>query len=184
MGNTPAQNDLDILIRQLVSNATGLDSSLVIPGNDNHPAPIVPYATTLEITTIGNGVDAESTRVASGPTKACAKFSGRRFVTYSVQFFKDGAADNAEALISYPKTTPGQIFLNENNLTWNIASDIRNLDGLDSGEEYETRRSVDITFAYMSRNEYELNNIASVEIELTHSDGSEDITETIEVFDA
>lgn len=181
MAETPDQADIDVIVRQLVANASGLDSSLVIPGNDGHPAPTVPYATVLEITTIQDGVDVENTRVASDPTKADADNTGRRFVTYSVQFFKDGAAMNARCLLAYPKTTAGQIFLNENDLTWNLASDIRNIDNIVGGDKYEQRRSVDITLIYLSRNSYELNNLASVEIELTHSDGSEDITETVEV---
>ena len=110
------------------------------------------------------------------------KQQGRRSITYSIQFYKEGAADNAKGLLSYPSTTPGQIYLAENDLTWGIAGDIVNLDTV-MGSKYEQRRAVDITLRYQSKRQVDINTIGSVEIDLTLSAES-DLIEQVEVTDA
>lgn len=178
----PLQNDIDILVREFVSLASGIDSSLVIPGNDPSPAPIEPYATVLGITKKGSGIDSEVVREGPTEIQSTLKHQGRREITYSVQFYKAGAADYIEGLLSYAATTPGQIWLGENGLTWGIAGDIVNLDSI-MGSEFEQRRAVDITLRYQSKREVDINNIGSVEIELNLS-AEADLTETVEVTDA
>lgn len=183
--DSPSQSNLDKIVREFVSLATGLDfDAEVIPGNDPHPSPNVSYATVLEIITKGDGTDAELlTKKIADPTTADSKLSGRRFVTYSIQFYKTGASDNARALLSYVKTTPGQIFLNENDLTWRLAGDIRNIDNLVGGGKYEQRRAIDVTFSYLSNREYDLRYIASVNVDLNLS-SSTDLTESVEITDS
>ncbi|MCK5133224.1 MAG: hypothetical protein KAR40_13865 [Candidatus Sabulitectum sp.] len=179
MANTPLQNDLNIIVRAFVALATGLDRKCVIPGNDNGPAPTVPYASVLDITKQGDGIDSEVARPGSVPEEAKLFVSGRRNIVYSVQFYKDCAADNAESLLQFAATTPGQIFLGENGLTWRRAGEVRNLDSV-MGSKFEVRRSVDIEFRFQSKTEIDVLTIGSVEIDLTLSAGS-DLTENIEV---
>lgn len=180
MVNTPLQNDLDKTVRAFVALASGLESKFVIPGNDNKPAPTVPYASVLEITKASDGVDSEVARpVELSPEDAKLHTSGRRNIVYSVQFYKEGAADNAERLIAFPASTPGQFFLAGNDLTWRRAGDVRNLD-TERGSKFETRRSVDIEFRYQAKNEIDIKTIGSVEIDFSLSAES-DLTETIEV---
>lgn len=179
MAKTPLQNDLDVIVRAFVALASGLESKFVIPGNDNSPAPVVPYASVLSITTQGDGIDSEVAREGLVPEEAKLLTSGRRNITYSVQFYKDGAPDFIEGLLSFASTTPGQIFLGENNLTWRRAGDIRNLDSV-MGSKFEVRRSVDIEFRYQSRNVIDIQTIGSVEIDMNLSAES-DLTEHIEV---
>lgn len=179
----PLQIDLDKKIRKFVSLASGLASKFVIPGNDSNPAPIVPYATVLELTKIGSGIDSEVAVVGPDPElQKTLKHQGRRSISYSVQFYKSGAADFAEGLLSYAATTPGQIYLAENDLTWGIAGDIVNLDTI-MGSKFEQRRSVNITVRYQSKRQVDINTIGSVNIDLTLSAES-DLNETLEVTDA
>ncbi len=178
----PLQDTLDIAVREFVSLASGLDSSLVIPGDDNHPAPNEPYATVENMITIGVGIDSEVPTDGPTTTETTLKHKGTRSISYSVQFFREGAADNAEGLLSYASTTLGQLFLAQNNLTWKRAGDVRNI-GAVMGSKNEERRAVDIELRYISRRTIDINRIGSVEIDFTMSD-STDINEVIEVTDA
>ncbi|MCK5617396.1 hypothetical protein KAR91_86840 [Candidatus Pacearchaeota archaeon] len=180
----PLQSSIDKNIRQLVSNASGLDfDTNVIPADDPHPSPNEPYATVKEITKIVSGID--SVKVFEGPdplTQKTLKYSGRRIITYSVQFYKDGAADFAEGLLGYASTDAGQIWLAQNGLTWEIAGPVQNLDSI-MGSKFEIRRAIDITLRYQSARKEDINAIGSVEIDLTLS-AETDLTETVEVTDA
>ena len=178
----PTQNDIDVAVRAFVALASGLDSSLVIPGNDPHPSPSVPYASVLEITEIGNGIDSEIDTPGLTPETKILKNVGSRTILYSVNFYKAGAADFIKNLLSFPSTTPGQIFLAQNNLTWSKAGSVRRLDS-EMGSKFEERRQVDIELKYQSRREVGINSIGSVDIELDLS-AEIDYTELIEVTDA
>jgi len=183
MAGDPLQNEIDIKIRAFVAAASGISSNNVIPGNDPHPAPAGSYATALQINTKGRGVDSEVARPhETDPEKFDLFHSGVREITYSVQFYRDGAADYIESLLSFPATTPGQIWLGENNLTWKIAGDIVNLDSL-IDSKFEIRRAVEITLKYESKREIEINKLGSVEIDFDLS-AETDIHENLEVNDA
>ena len=179
----PLQADIDAAVREFVSLASGLDfDTQVIPGNDSSPAPNGSYASVLEITKIGRGIDSETAIDGPTSTEATLKHKGARSIIYSVQFYRTGAADYAEGLLSYAATSPGQFFLAQNNLTWGIAGDVRNLDAI-MDSAWEGRRSVDITFKYQSRRQIDINKIGSVEIDFELSD-STDLEESLEVTDA
>ena len=180
----PLQADLDKKIRQLVANASGLDfDTKVIPGDDDHGSPNGSYASVKELTDIGSGIDSEVAREGANPlTQALMKRSGRREITYSIQFYRDGAADFAKGLLSYASTSSGRLWMAENGLSWVIAGTVQNLDSV-MGSKFETRRAVDITLRYQSTSQETINTIGSVEIDLTLS-AEADLTETVEVTDA
>ena len=180
----PLQIDLDEKVRQFVALASGLDfDTAVIPGNDSAPSPNIPYASVLEIIEKGNGIDSEVAIEGPDPQiQKTLKQSGSRSITYSVQFYKAGAADNAKSLLSFPSTTPGQIWLAENDLTWMIAGDIVNLDSV-MGSKNEIRRAVDITFRYQSKRQVDIHAIGSVNIDVNLS-AEDDYNENVEVTDA
>lgn len=179
MANTPLQNDIDIIVRAFVALSSGLDSSLVIPGNDNAPSPTAPYASVLNTTKQVDGIDAEIARPGLLQEDAKLFTAGRRNIVYSVQFYGPLAADQAEGLLSFPASSAGQLFLAENNLTWRRAGNVQNLDSI-AGSKFETRRQVDIEFRYQSKSVTDIKTIGSVEIEMSLSAES-DLTETIEV---
>lgn len=182
MPPTPLQDEVDVKVRAFVAEAAEIESKYVIPGNDNHPSPTVSYATVLNITKRGRGIDAEVARPGPGATEYTLNHSGVRHVIYSVQFYGSGAEDYIESLLSFPATTPGQIWLAENNLTWIIAGDIVNLDTV-INSKFEIRRSVDITLSYQSTRQVVTNKLGSVEIDFNYS-AETDINETLEVTDA
>jgi len=178
MAVNPTQEYLDETVREFVSLATGLDfDKNVIPGDDGHAAPNGPYATVKEIIRIKSGIDSQVDRENVDPVKSTLNFKGRRRITYSVQFYKAGAADFAEALLAYPNQSPAQIWLAEKGLTWSIASDIRNLDTV-MGSKPEIRRSIDISFWYKTTATAEINIIDKTVIDMELS-AETDLSETI-----
>lgn len=179
MANSPTYTNLLNAVMNLVAEATGIERSNVIPGNDNAPAPNSLYATVLVISIAGEGVDSEVARDASDDTETDLNIKGNRIGSFSVQTYRDGAADAIESLLSFGATSVGQIWLQENSLTWRKASDTRNLDAV-MGSKWEERRSVDIELKYTSTKVDTVNSIASTEIIINLTD-SIDITETEEV---
>lgn len=179
MTNSPTHIDLLNSVMALVSKATGIEISNVIPGNDNAPAPNSLYATVLVISITGEGIDSEIARDASDDTEIDLNIKGNRIGNFSVQIYREGAADVIESLLSFGASSVGQYWLEQNNLTWRRASDTRNLDAV-MGGEWEERRSVDIELKYTSTKVDTVKGLASAEINIELTD-SIDITETEEV---
>ena len=179
MVNSPSHIDLLRSVRAMVAEATGIPNSNVIPGNDNHPAPNSLYATVLIISITGEGIDSEVARDADDDTETDLNIKGNRIGNFSVQIFRAGAADAIESLLSFGASSVGQIWLEENNLTWRKASDTRILDAV-MGSKWEERRSVDIELKYTSTKVDTVNSLASAEINIELTD-SIDTTETEEV---
>lgn len=179
MANSPTHINLLNAVMALISEATGIERINVIPGNDNAPAPNSLYATVLAISITGEGIDSEVARDASDNTETDLNIKGSRIGNFSVQIYRSGAADAIESLLSFGASSVGQIWLQENSLTWRKASDTRNLDSV-MGGEWEERRSVDIELKYTSTKVDTVKSLASAEIIINLTD-SIDITETEEV---
>ena len=174
------QQELERNVRLFVSEASGIDSSLVIPGNDNNPRPNVPYSTVLLINTEGRGIDDTNYYNNAGDeTKADAMVKGTRHAIFSVQFYRTGAQDRAHTLLQYPATPLGAQSLHLKELTWVIASDVRKADALVS-ERYNERAAVDITVCYTCELTQTVNKIGVIELTLNHSQET-DITEEVTV---
>ena len=89
--NAPRYADFEKSLRIFVAKGSGLDSSLVIPGNDPHPRGAAPYATLLLITDIGIAYPARLQDEAAEMTSS----SAYRRATFSLQFYRKGAMDLA-----------------------------------------------------------------------------------------
>lgn len=176
MANSPLHIDLLNAVMDMVSEATGV---IVIPGNDNHPAPNSLYATVLDISIIGEGIDATTARNASDPEEVDLSLKGSRIGNFSIQFYRAGAADAIENLLSFNASAAGQLWLCSNGFTWKKSSEVRNLDGI-AGSKWEERRSVDVELKYMSTRVDTVKSLVSAEIIIEMTD-SIDITETEEV---
>ena len=181
MANDPLHVDLLRSVRAMIAEATGIAKKNVIPGNDNAPAPNSLYATVLAFSITGEGLDSEVPRDAEDETKTDLNLKGNRIGSFSIQFFRSGAADAVENLLSFGTSSVGQIWLEENNLTWRKASDVRILDDV-MGSKWEERRSIDIELKYTSTRVDTVNSIASVEMEIKLTD-TIDITEIEEVLE-
>jgi hypothetical protein len=185
MGNpTPVNDDILDAMRVYVAEASGIPLTAVIPGDDNHPAPNGLYATVLDITTLTRGIDSEVKRESATPNKVTMLSRGNRTMTFSVQFFRNGAQDAAANFKSFPSTSASQLFYTAENpklLTFSRAGEVRNTD-VDRGSKFERRRTIDVDMYYTSVREDEVNEIGSVEIDIniTANSGT-DINESLEV---
>jgi hypothetical protein len=178
----PTEVTINDKVRELVAEASGIDINNVIPGNDSDPSPNNLYATVLEITTISEGIDSEVQRNSVTPNKVEMHSKGNRIGVFSVQFFRDGAADAIRNLAAWPSTSVAQIWLNENGITWKRLGDIRNIDAV-IATKYEQRRSVDIEIRYTSLRIDTINQLDSVVIDVeTTSDSGEDLSDSLEVI--
>lgn len=173
------QQELERTIREFVSQASGLDSSLVIPGNDNNPRPNTTYASVLLINTVGRGIDSTQYKNTEGSdTQSDANVVGTRHATFSVQFYRNGAQDRAHTLLQYPATPLGAQMLDANDMAWVEASDVRKIDSIVS-ERYNERAAVDITVCYTHTLTQTVNSIGVIELTLDHSqetDTHEEVT--------
>lgn len=157
---------LERSVRSFVAEASGLDSKRVIPGNSSSPRPNVPYATVLRMNTEGRGID--SVTYSDGETDVDATVKGVRHATFSVQFYRDGAYDNAETLLQYPATPAGNISLFSKGLRWVRASEVRQVDTLIS-DRMNDRAAVDITVRYVHTITQTVNRIDTIDLTVNHS---------------
>ena len=179
MANVPTNINLLNAVMDLVAEATGITRANVIPGNDNAPAPNSLYATVLDVTVTGEGIDATVARDGLEDDEVDLNIKGNRIGNFSVQIFRVGAADAIENLLSFGASDVGQYWLSQNDLTWRKASDVRNLDAV-MGSRWEERRSIDIELKYTSSRTDTVKSIDSAEITIELTD-SIDITDTEEV---
>lgn len=177
----PAEAEISKAVRALVAQATGLDvDGNVIPGNDNHGAPLGLYATVLEIITGIEGIDSEVVRDSVTPNSFDLHSKGNRVASFSIQFYRDGAIDAMLDFLSYPSTSVGQIWLAENGITWKRTGDVRNIDSV-MGSKYEQRRGVDVEIKYTASRVDTVNEIGSIDIEVNVTADGTDYQEELEV---
>ena len=169
---SPTKLDYDRAIRGYVKLATGL--AYVIPGNDNSPAPEVPYASALSINDVKQGFTYGQHRFDSIDDKVIVNSRSNQRVTYSIQIYRaENALELARLLTLYAATPTGQYYLEKNKLVLTNWSIIRNLDKVIQDKEYERRASVDLTFSLVASIQETINRIAEVNIELNTSAGKE-----------
>ena len=134
----PLSADIGRLIRGVVSDGSGISPTNIIPGDDNHPRPVTPYGSVKHISTRTIGIDQEIHRAnADDPENKVEIFTiGNRVTTYSIQFYKDGADDNARLARRYFQKISSRIKLLELGIVFLNATDV-----------------LDITAAVASKNE-------------------------------
>jgi len=181
MANSPTISEVEVKVRALVAEATGIDSSLVIPANDNGPAPNSLYSTVLTSIVRQEGIDAEKVADNSGDdTLSDVTVQGNRIGSFSIQFFRSGAADAAMDFLLYPETSVGQIYLAEQGLTWRTHGDIRDIAAV-MGSKFEERKQVDVEIGWVVTKVDEVNSLASADIDFNLSSDGVNYEETLEV---
>ena len=155
----PSTQDLERAIRAYVAKGSGLERACVIPGNQSGPVPKTAFATVLLITGVPDGLawtleeyvanrtypDATFT---DGPTFDVQAFESTE-LTYSVQWFRNGAADMARRFSVWARGPLGIAEAARRGLTFYRTGPIRNLDGIDK-EFWEERRSLDLVLGIVS----------------------------------
>ncbi len=176
---TPLQLDLERAVRAYVAAATGIPSERVIPGNDNHPAPNMLYATVLFMNRQKNGLDALYAQKVDGNVNYAVR--GSRVVNFSVQFYRSPAVfDAAEALIGFSDTPQGQLILGQLGLVFKDAGDAKNLSKIMS-DQFEQRAQVDLSFSVAETEAQIIPSIVSADIGILEESGSKIIEDEVSV---
>ena len=123
---------LDRTIRAYVARATGLDVGLVRPGNAKGQRPKVPYATVLTMrdTRTSAPMYRQMNDAATGLAAGTLTETARRRV-YSVQFYREGALDLANAFEAYTADERGLVVASAAFATY--GGRVRRLHVLDGG---------------------------------------------------
>lgn len=184
---TPLQLDLERSVRAYVAAATGLLPELVIPANDNHPAPNIFYATVLFMNRQPQGLGSLYSSKGDGVVNYKVRWS--RIVNFSVNFYRSQVVydvsntlvyDAAEALIGFADTPLGQNVLSSLGLVFNDAKAGTNVVKLMS-DEFEPRAQVDLAFSVSQLESQVVPSIVSADIEILENSGNAIIEDTVSV---
>lgn len=150
------EQTLNRAIRKLVSDGCGLDSSLVIPGNDNAPAPSCTFASVLPMRTEEQGVPIEWVRDQAAPDEdvdieVWSQVTG----TWSVDWFRYGGTGEtpvslAERFRAWCSSSLAHEQMQAVSMTFVRCSAVRQLDELVS-QSWELRAQLDLSLAYWQR---------------------------------
>ncbi len=181
MANLPNSATIGAKVRALIAEATGIDPSAVIPADDNHAAPNGLYATVLRSTTRMEGLDSETVSDNSGDdTQSDIGIKGNRIGSFSVQFYRAGAADAVIDLIQYPVSSVGQIYMAGQGLTLRRMGEARDIKAI-MGSKYEERQQIDIEIGWINTKTDTVNSLASAEITINTTADGVDYTDNLEV---
>lgn len=149
----PDGQTLERAVRAIVATGSGMERAMVIPGNDTSPSPAPTFATVTPITDVPEGLAwTRDTRIADrhytdpeftdGPTVDSEAFLPME-LSYSVQWFGDGAADFARRFAVWAGSPAGTSEIARRGLTLYRAGPIRELAGLQN-DDWEERRGLDL----------------------------------------
>ena len=181
MANLPLHATITAAVRALVSEATGIAGSAVIPADDNHPAPNGLYSTVLGSTIRMEGLDSETVSDNSGDdTQSDIGIKGNRIGFFSVQFYRTGANDAVMDLIQYPSSSVGQIYMAGQGLTLRRMGEARDIKAI-MGSKYEERQQIDIEIGWINTKADTVNSLASANIDINMSADGVDYEDNLEV---
>ena len=144
MSITPDQETIDRRVRAYVAAGSGLDARYVLVGNSDGPAPTEPFATVLAVIRALQGMPV---RGADGEEWY---IDATYLTTYSVQWYRRGAAQRAQELAAWAASTLGLDAASKGQFTYNGVSELRLLDDLVESE-WEERSGVDMMIGYTQR---------------------------------
>ena len=124
-------------IRAIVERGTGITA---IPGNDPHPRPIDSYATLLLVDDQRRGYPVNTPDISS-----MTRSTQHRRAVYSLQFYRDGAVDNALSFVTYIESENGLTDALDNEIRFVFPASGMQFQRLDDivGDSYEERAIVE-----------------------------------------
>lgn len=163
---TPTASQVAARVRLLVATGSGLDGSLVIPGNDRYPSPTAPYASVLLYATRTLGTY-ESAGVDG---TADVRYDTHVRSTFSVQWYRAGAAERAESFRAWAATPAAEESFRGSGLSVLRCGDITRLDEVVSSQ-YEERAGLDLETIHIASITIERDAVESVVLTTQADDG-------------
>ena len=161
--------DLERRVRDFVAQGSGLNKDMVRPGNQKGPRPQERHATVLEIRRQRDGGPIRRQSGENTPTLTY------RTVTYSVQWYRDGAVALSEAFEAWAESELG--LLEAEKLGFRVAFPLqfRRLDP-PIGDALEQRMQLDLGIHYADIRTQRTGIIDTIEVDLSQDAPGVDIT--------
>ncbi len=169
-------SDLERRLRAYVATGSGLDRTLVIPGNDDGPVPQEHFAsvTLIDDSTIGQ----PNEKIRNMAEGARADLLITHEATYSIQFYREGANATAERFVEWLDTPLAKLeedrvlpefngarFRVENPLTMRNVAEIIT-------DEFEERIAIDLTIGYLRPASQDVGRVEEVPLEVNDDEVS------------
>lgn len=143
MGMSAGATDLDRIVRRFVSLATTISNESVIPANEPYPAPAGLYATVLRASGHHLGTPGVRYSLDENEEQVIGESTVIVRTMYSVNFYRDGAHQQAEALRKWCSSPLGIDEQIARKITIANHSEVRRLDGIVQ-EQPEERAQIDL----------------------------------------
>ena len=134
---------LDRIIRSIVTEATSIAGDSVIPANEPYPAPAGLYATVLRASGHHRGTPGTTFALSEDEEEVVATSTVIVRTHYSVNFYRNGAVEQAEALRAWLSTPLGILKQTSHKIRVAEHSAVRRLDEMIQ-EEPEERAQIDL----------------------------------------
>ena len=168
----PTETQVARVVRRIVAEGSGIDSSLVIPGNDPHPAPQSLYASVLLVNSWVQGAAYDGGTVRDEVTSLDVPSVVLNVTSvYSVQWYREGAMDVGVRFRMWCESSDGASRIAERGMLLSRCGDLRRLDFVISSN-YEERAGLDLTLRHVQSMGVVRDPVQTVEIAI----GSEEAT--------
>lgn len=167
LSTTPTSELVSRAARALVARGSQLDGTVVIPGNDPHPAPQQLYATVLLYNSVTRGLyqtiegqDADEVQVYVGST-------------FSVQWYRSGAVEAGTRFRMWCETPDAADEMVQHGFLYVRCGALRRLDAVISSN-YEERAALDLELLHVQRQTTDRVPIEGVDLRVDANDVSEE----------
>lgn len=154
---------IDLAVRKLIAQASGLPGNVVIPGNGPGPAPDTVFATVLRMTDQQLGWPVED-RVDDGRGYGLESRSNR-YASYSVQWYRAGAQAAGSQALEWLGTTLAADAATILDLRIHRFNQLRDMDAIVSSE-WEERWGMDLEVAFFADRRWTADCVETVPIEV------------------
>lgn len=167
----PTRNELITSLVDYIVLATGLDRDVDIRGKQNAPVPVGGnYCTLLYVTDTPDGT--ANIKVTETLDQDLLEYSllGKRFYTFSLQFYREGATDLAKIFLMFNQTPQGLEFFQTVPYSFRrIAQLTENAQVI--SENYEERVILNLELTVAETQRIIINKVSGTSINVTYDDG-------------
>ena len=108
---SPTRNELLLNLIEYTELSTGLSNDRIIRGKQNAPAPTGAYCTITYINHVANGLrENKLSTIVNNDNELTEVTTVQKIYSYSVQFYRDNAADLGMSFMLYYQTLEAQVF--------------------------------------------------------------------------
>ena len=137
-------SEFEVTLRKYIAAGSGLDTSLVVPANDNKPSPIEPYASLLLLRDPRRAYPV----FAQQDDETTSSVSYRR-AHYSLQFYRKGAVEHAAMFCAFAESENGYTMAEDYNFAI-VQTPPLDYDRIDTiiGDSFEERALISLEVDY------------------------------------